>query len=204
MNGTRLSASPPWLRSLSWVGAACLLFLGIVLRFGVRPDLAEFFGQGANDLEWVACTATGLAATLAAFEVSLPDRSRWWALLPLPALALWLAMQGHACLLDWLAEGERGLAMGDSDRCFVVIVSCSVPLWLLLGAMVRHGALIRPRLTAALSGLAVAALAASGLDFFHTVDATLMDVVIHTIAVAVVVLVATSLGSPLLRRLASP
>ena len=40
-------------------------------------------------------------AAMAAFELSLPDRRAAWALLPLPALVLWIGASGMGCLRDW-------------------------------------------------------------------------------------------------------
>jgi hypothetical protein len=45
-------------------------------------------------------------AAIAAFTVSLPDRSPWWmVLLPLPTLAAWLSGVGYGCLTDRVSVG---------------------------------------------------------------------------------------------------
>jgi hypothetical protein len=51
----------------------------------------------ALTLELAATAMTGAAAVLAAFNLSLPDRSNAWALLPLPTLLLWIGSSGYAC-----------------------------------------------------------------------------------------------------------
>src|SRR4051812_14603418 len=88
---------PPLLRGGLWLlgvaaVAAVLIFgfarLDVFTRRAADPKLA---------LEIAGTLLTGILAVLAAFELSLPDRSRAWALLPLPALALWLGSSGYSC-----------------------------------------------------------------------------------------------------------
>jgi hypothetical protein len=124
-------------------------------------------------------------------------------LLPLPFAAVWLGAMGEGCLVDWLAEGQRGLRIGHSADCFVAIVVTSVPLGALLFAMVRHAGPVRPVATALAGGLALAAVAEAGLTLYHDVAATVMDLLIHLVAVVVVVALAASSARPLLGALAS-
>jgi len=68
---------------------------------------------------WVgqaASVGTGIGAALAAFLLSLPDRSRRWALLPLPPLAVWLSMIGYQCLSNSVAFDPDGLHWGEAAR----------------------------------------------------------------------------------------
>ncbi len=114
-----------------------------------------------------------------------------WALLPLPVAALWLATLGAGCYIDWVRLGPDGLSLGTSFTClgFIVLVSLllGAPLLLLL----RPGLYVRPVLTVAVGGLAVASLASAGLELFHDVDAPIMVLVWHFGVVALV----TGLGA---------
>ena len=57
-----------------------------------------------------------MLAAVAAFMVSLPDRSQRWLLLPVPTLVLWVGTVGYGCLAGLLAERgaqlTAGIAMG--------------------------------------------------------------------------------------------
>jgi hypothetical protein len=90
-----------------------------------------------------AALATGILATLATFMISLPDRSRWWLLLPLPALATWITTIGYGCFADWVGAGPDGIRFGEEVRCFALLILTSVPLAIALAAMLRYAALLR-------------------------------------------------------------
>jgi hypothetical protein len=190
---------PPLVRAGLWLGFAIAVVAGIVLSHGLRPDIAERFAQPDVRLEWFASLLTGVLAAVATFNVSLPDRSPRWALLPLPGLALWLGTIGYGCLLDWFAYGPEGLVPGVSLECFQSILTTSIPLGLGLLLMVRHAGPIRPSLTATMGALAVAALAASGLSLYHHVDAAIMILIWHIGTIAIVVAVGHLAGPQLLR-----
>ena len=67
-------------------------------------------GDFQSALAWTASLLTGATAVVAAAHLALPDRSRRWALLPLPFLALWLTASGVGCL------GLRGALTGAIRR----------------------------------------------------------------------------------------
>jgi hypothetical protein len=99
----------PMTRAARWLLLASMVTVLLVVAHGVRPD----FWQCLLDQSFVVCTAasiaTGISATVAAFLLGLPDRSRAWALLPLPALAVWLSAIGYQCLTNWVALEPDGL-----------------------------------------------------------------------------------------------
>jgi hypothetical protein len=149
----------------------------------------------------IECAATGLtaiAAILAAFELSIPDRSARWAWLPLPPLLVWLGASGLGCLRSGLLFHD-GSAIGESSHCFIFIVAVSVPLAVLLFAMLRRARPLNPIPVAAMGTLGVAASAAFLLEFFHPYDVTAIDLALHLAAVAALVLLGTALRRPLLR-----
>ena len=149
---------------------------------------------------WLAVagsTLTAGLAGLAAFELSLPDRSRLWALLPLPALALWIGASGMGCARTWLIPGPHEASSGETRLCLTMIVGFSIPLSLVTFAMLRRGRSLSPTLTGTIAGLAVAAAAATLLNFFHPYDVTLDDLLVHAVAVVIVVAANQLVGSVL-------
>ena len=104
--------SPP-LRALIWLA----LVVAIAAVLAVFASLAAMWQRltEAPDM-WLAVlgsTATTATAALAAFELSLPDRSRAWALLPLPAFALWVAASGLGCLRAYVLSGTHVASMDE-------------------------------------------------------------------------------------------
>src|SRR5438309_1640024 len=79
-----------------------------------RTDLAEQLARPDFAIGLVASLATGVLAAVAAFFLSLPDRSRAWGLLPVPALLVWISTVGYGCLTRWVEIGSDGVQMGEA------------------------------------------------------------------------------------------
>ena len=75
---------------------------------------------------------------IAAFYLSLPDRSLRWALLPLPTLLLWLGSSGYSCWRQWIVHGPDGWGVGEGLDCFLWIVAFGVPLAIALFLPLRQ------------------------------------------------------------------
>jgi hypothetical protein len=171
--------APPVLRAAGWIGLALLVVAACVAAFGPRHDLMERLSRPHEVAQLVFALATGVLGAVAAFELSLPDRSRHWALLPLPAAAAWVGSLGLGCLADVAREGPQALVLGTSWGCFRFIVLMGVPLSLAMVWMLRHAGPIRPVPVAALGGLAGAAISSVGLSLFHHLDAAAMVLAWH-------------------------
>lgn len=186
---------PPALRAALFLLGAGIVLAGIVAWHGLNPGLRRDMAEPAAMMSWMAALATGIAAVFAAFAVALPDRSPRWALLPVPLAMLWASGLGLGCYADWIRSGPDGLHIGDSFDCFLAILVMSLlvggPLILLL----RHARLIRPVLTAAMGGLAVASLSSAALELFHRSDARIMDIAWHVAAVALIVAIGSGAGA---------
>ncbi len=178
---------PPGVRALLWLAgvAALACVLGC---FADLPAIAHRL-MGAPDM-WLAVlgsTLTAILGALAVFHLSVPGRSPWWALLPVPGLALWIGASGMGCLRSWLIPETHDASMGEVRICLVFIVAVSVPLSVVMVLMIRRACPLRPNLAALVGGTAIAAGAASLLNFFHPYDASATDLMVHLLAVAIVV-----------------
>jgi hypothetical protein len=165
---------PPLVRAALWLGLAALILALLAVGHGVRADLAERLRQPDFALAIAAPLATGVLAAIAAFLLMIPDRSRWWVLLPAPALALWAATIGYQCLTDWISVSPAGVRLGDTAGCFAIIVVASMPIAIVLAVMLRSAALLNVRSVAMTAGLAVAAITAAAHSLLHAHDATVL------------------------------
>jgi hypothetical protein len=164
----------PLVRAVCWLMLAAVILALLAVVQGLRPDLAQRLGDPVFTAGLAASLLTGILAAVAAFLVSLPDRSRLWLLLPVPALVIWLSNTGYQCLSQWISIGPEGIGLGETARCFATLVLTSAPLSLVMLVMLRHAAPLRPRLVTVMGSLSVAALTATALFLFHSLDATVM------------------------------
>jgi hypothetical protein len=141
-------------------------------------------------LECAASLLTGIVATVAAFHLSVPDRSARWALAPLPPLLLWLAAAGAGCL-------SNGIGHVNWD-CVLFTTLVGAPLLLGLLIVLRRARPLAPAAVAWTGGLGAAGLAAFLLQFFHPFDVSVMDLLLHALAVGALLLLARVLARPVL------
>jgi hypothetical protein len=178
---------PPSVRALAWLAVVVATAVALALI----ADLPALGGRliAVPDM-WLAVTgsaATAILAAFAAFQLSLPDARRAWALLPLPAALLWIVASGVGCLRAWLVPGTHAADLSEARDCLFFIVGLSVPLSALLIMMLRRACPLYPGLTASVAGLASAAAAATLLNFFHPFDAAATDLAVHVFAVVLVI-----------------
>ncbi|MBV9968425.1 MAG: DUF1109 domain-containing protein [Xanthobacteraceae bacterium] len=191
---------PPLVRALSWLALALAISALLAIGHGVRSDLAEHLREPIFLLSIAAALATGVLAAVAAFMVSLPDRSQRWLLLPAPALAVWVGTVGFGCMFDWIAIRPDGVHLGDTVRCFATLVLTSVPLAVALAVMLRHSALLRPVAATGAAALAVAAITSSALALVHDIDATAMILIWNIAIAALITTVVGGFGARIIRR----
>ena len=165
---------------------------GVGLAFGAVKFFKVVAGHAIPRLDGVsagwAVLGSGLgAAVIAAFELSMPDRSPAWAWLPVPPFVLWLASSGYNCWRDWITLGDQGWRLGESAECFGTIIGFSIPLGVALLIFLARAKPLAPTPVAALGGLGVAGLAAFFLDFNHPYDASFLDLGWHAAAIGLVI-----------------
>lgn len=189
---------------LALLGLWSAFCLGVILLalwiLGMRHDLLRD-PMGRVDL-WHILTAGAVAllSGLAAFQLALPDRDRRWALLPLPAVAAWLATMGWGCASDVERMGWSALHLGVSLTCLLFILGLGLPLAVAMIWLTRHAALLRPLPVATLGGLSAAAFASIGLTLVHELRVTIMVLVWHGLAVLAVTAAGALIGPRLMRR----
>jgi len=165
---------PPVMRAMCWLLLAAAVLTLLAISQGIRPDLAPRLQDPTFAISMAASLLTGVLAAIAAFQVSLPDRSRLWLFFPVPALVVWLSNIGYQCLVRWIAIGPDGVSFGETARCFATLVLTSLPLSLAMLVMLRYAAPLRPISVALMGSLAVASITATALSLFHAIDATVM------------------------------
>ncbi len=191
---------------LAMLGLWCMFCAGVIgaalLVSGLRADFAAWLMEGFDLYHLMSAALVALTAGYAAFQLALPDRDQRWALLPVPAVVGWLVTMGWGCLEDLARLGPGALQLGVSLPCLGFIIGLGVPMTAAIAFLTRHAALLRPVPVAALGALSAAAFASLGLTLVHELDAAVMVLVWHGIAVLVVTALGAMAGPLLMRRAA--
>lgn len=188
---------PPVTRAACWLLLAAVVVGLLAVSQGIRPDLATRMHDPSFAAGMAGAALTGVLAAIAAFLVSLPDRSRLWLILPAPAAAIWLSNVGYQCVTQWISMGPNGVSLGETIRCLATLVLTSLPLSLAMLVMLRYAAPLRPTAVTFMGSLSVAAITAMALSLFHAGDATLMIIMFNVGTAAMFV----GLGSLFGRRM---
>jgi len=187
---------PPLVRAFIWLSVVAAISAAFVTEFGRIETFIDRARDPKMALELIGTLATGILGVIAAFELSMPDRSLRWVLLPLPSFVLWLASSSYSCWRHWVATGPGPWVLGETTGCFAWIAGVGVPLAISLFVILRRSCPIDPGPVAAMAGLGVASLAAFVLQFFHPFDVTVIDLGMHLAAVATVVILARAAARP--------
>ena len=191
---------PPTVRALLWLLFAGFVLALLALGHGTRPDLALRLSEPLFVVGMAACLATGILAIVASFMLNVPDRSRGWVLLPVPALIVWVSTIGYGCLTHWVEIGPDGMHAGDTARCFATLMLTSLPLSLALLSMLRNGSLLHPTAATFTASLAVAAITASTMLLIHDLNATVM-ILLWNVGAATAIVVAGGAAAAIRRSL---
>jgi hypothetical protein len=194
---------PPIVRAGLWLAFAAVVLGLIAIAHGVRPDFSDRVRQPLFVLGMLGALATSILAAVASFRLSLPDSSRLWIALPLPALALWVSTIGYGCLTDWVTMAPDGVHMGEAVRCFATLLMASVPLSIAMLVMLRYAALLRPLEVSVMGGLAVAAVTAFALSLFHDLDATVIILIWNLGSAVLIAALGVLFGRSMLTWMAS-
>lgn len=195
---------PPVFRATCWLLQAGVMMTLLAVSQGVRPDLVQSLRDPGFGASLAGSLLTGVLGAVAVFLLSLPDRSRLWLLLPVPALIIWLSNIGYQCLTHWIAIGPAGVSFGEAARCFATLVLTSLPLSLAMLLMLRYAAPLRPTAVALIGSLSVAATTATALSLFHATDATAMILLWNLGTAVVFVGLAGAFGRSMFRWIEAP
>jgi len=168
------------------LGAAIVSLALGWLMVGVHPSFANLNGTGnaLGGLELAMTAIAGVAALLCAFEMSIAGR---------PARGLYLAT---GSFLAWLVVSLAGLSatgtpsgsLGDGLYCFRFLLVAGAPMMVLVVLMLRRTRTLRPGRTLLVAALGVASLSISLLACCHPFALSRVDFLMHTAAVACIVL----------------
>ena len=165
----RLASPVP--RTLGWLGLAGVVIGGTIAVDGLCPNLAARLADPLYAASLAAAGVTGALAAMGAFLVSLPDRSRLWAWLPLPSGLAWTGLIAAECLTRPAATAAGLSGMDGTLHCATVFLIVSALLAVLLFQMLRPGPLAHGRRTGWLAGVAVGGLATVGFSLTRTFEA---------------------------------
>jgi hypothetical protein len=191
--------SPPLQRAVLWVAGFAVVMIAAIWLRGDFAESAARFSDLTVRFEFAGALLTGLTALIAAFFVSLPDRSKLWLALPVLPLSFWLLGSGYGCYLHLVEFGPGGWALGESGNCIGFILGISLPASAALYLALRRSTPLDPIAPLVIGGIGVAGLAAAALQFFHPFEITFLDLGAHVIAVGIVSAALTLFGR---RRLA--
>ena len=151
--------APPWLRALYWLAAVLgvalvLLAIRIVFNWNGEPEVDPYVMPGAiaSGRDGGPCRASSPPRA----QPGADDRSSAWALLPLPAFAVWVAINGLGCVAS-LANPTVQNNVPQFFSCLAIIFALSIPLSAATIIMVRRARPLRPLPVAILGGLAASA-----------------------------------------------
>lgn len=179
---------PPLLRGAFWllivlvIAAPAIIFVSDLHIFARRIRQPEVL------LEMVSISLAGAGAVIAAFHISLPDRSPIWAILPIAPLVLWIGSSGYSCY-EHVIDGNSDLWMElqQGGQCFGLIIAFSLPLGISLLTQLRRTNPMLAVPVAAMGGLGASAVAAALLQFFHPFEVSFLDLAAHLIAIGIVI-----------------
>lgn len=189
---------PAWARALFWMMVAIPSVAAVAWTKLIMFDAAQM-ADARFIVEQLATLCTALAAAIAAFRSTIPGFDRRILLLPLAPLAVWLASVGQGCFQDWIRLGAGGLAIRPDWDCLPMASIIGILPAVAIVTMLRKGLSLHPRVTLALAALAVASVANLGLQFAHAQDASIMVLIWHLGAAAILSGVGGLLGELVLR-----
>lgn len=195
---------PPWRQALAWFGLASVV-TAIIVALGDLPVILHKFMVVPD--RWTAelgAFATATLAAVAAFQLSRPDRSPVWALLPAPALSLWVSASFVGSARLWPPPGFGHDEVMDAMLYPAWVIGFSVPMSLATFWLLRRGYTLFPKLTGAMAGLAVSSIAAAWMALVHPGEVPLFNLVVHAAAVLLVVVANRALGRLWLSRHVPP
>src|SRR5688500_13650589 len=185
---------PPWQRAAIWLACAVMYVAAVVTFAWVRRGALGAESDAPYVLQQATLGLTGILAALAAIASVIPGiASRARAALVAP-IGLLMAALLWGTILDLQHFATVGVGRETDWPCVVSIALGGLALWAVAIAMLRRGAVLEPRLTAALAGVAAVSLAniEACVSRYHAFTATV--IVWHGVTIALVMVGVVALG----------
>jgi hypothetical protein len=189
----------PWLRTTAWTVAGAVYLCALGLLLPARADLVARIADPRFLVEQVAALLTGVTAALAAFASMIPGYSRAVLLAPIACGAAWLALIGAGVAQDAQLAIPAALALQPHWACVGAVLLGAVVPAAAMAVMIRRGAPVTPRITAALAAVAAAGVGNAGTCMFHADGSSLMILLWHCGTIMVLAAAAALAGARLLR-----
>lgn len=191
---------PPGRRAAVWLSCSALYLAAVVTVAWIRRGHLGVEAAAPYLLQQAALASTGAMAALAAFASVIPGvatRARAALVLSLGVMMVALAWGVRR---DLQQLGTAGFGSETDWPCVVSITLGGLVLWGIAGAMLRLGAVLEPRTTALLAGIAAVSLAniEACVSRVHAFTATV--IVWHGATALVLLVTALALGPALFRR----
>ena len=169
----------PWIRTAVWLAVSLPYIVIVMLMMTPHQHLSAMILDTRFVMEQISAVLAGLAAAVAAFATIIPGYSRRLLLLPLLPLTAWFASLGQGCFQDLARYGVQALLLPHDPLCFLFILLFGAVPGFAMVVMLRRGAPLTPRFTAAIAGLAAAGIGNFALRLVHPEDVSVMMLVWH-------------------------
>ena len=190
----------PWRRAAVWLACGVVYVAAVVTFAWARRGALGAESDTPYVLQQAALALTGILAALAAFASVIPGTtSRARAALAAP-IGLMMAALLWGTMRDLQQFGTIGIGRETDWPCVVSVLFGGLALWAVASAMLRRGAVLEPRLTAALAGVAAVSLANIEACFSRVHVFTVTVIVWHGATVAFFLVGVVALASRVLSR----
>jgi hypothetical protein len=190
---------PPWRRAAWWLALGLAYVVAVATVAWIRQGALGVESDARYGLQQGALALAGVLAALGAFASVVPGAPRRaLSILVVPVVMMMAALiWGTTRDLDQF--GTAGIGRETDWPCVVSITVGGLALWGVAAAMLRRGAVLEPRITTLLAGVAAVSLAniEACVSRFHMFTSTI--IIWHGATVAAVMLGLVVLGPRLLR-----
>ena len=188
----------PLKKSILWLLISLPVMTYAITGFGLRPDMALQLSNPQFVLETTFAFLTGITATFIVFTSSIPGFWERFGAIPVVFAGLWLASLIAGAYQDMQMMGDNALYIYDSSYCILDMVTFGGPLLILMFLFLRRATPCNPRFTAAMMGLSVFSLTATGWNLHNYVATNLIQLIFHFGMVVIICLVLYAAGRKLL------
>jgi hypothetical protein len=188
----------PWRRTATWAAAGFVYLALLVAIMPVRGDLAVRLQDPRFLVEQLAALLMGLTAAAAAFATSIPGHRRTILWIPVIALVVWLGSVLTGVAQDASRFGGEIAFEADWGCVGTILLGATVPA-VVMALMIRRGAPLTPRVTAALAALAAVGFGNAGICVFHPHASNLVVLLWHCGTVLLITAIVGVAGAHLLR-----